>query len=364
MLLKTLNMRTGIIFLVLTILANTGLAQRPSVPNLPYMTAKKAGLDQDSLDDLDEFIGNFEQNDFRSMVLIKDHKLVLEYSYNNTDRTDINDVRSAGKSLTALLLGVAIKDGLVEDLEQDAYSFFPKDKYPNLNEDYKKVKLKHLLDMASGLDADSDDSRTPGNAGKWMDNDEWVSYLLGISLVREPGEKWVYADINSAIIGAIIEETSGMSLDDYAREKVFGPLGITKYYWYTNPSNQTVASGTLFLSTLDFAKIGVLVANEGKYGDQQIVPAEYIEQIKASKNYDISELWSLWDSYGMLWYKNQGTIRGKTVDYLWASGNGGNQLIVVPEEELVIALSSTAYGQSYAHARTRAIVNKVFGAFE
>ncbi|MEL6867539.1 MAG: serine hydrolase [Bacteroidota bacterium] len=298
------------------------------------------------------------------MVVIKGHKLVLEYAYNSTERSDINDVRSAGKSLTALLLGIAIKDGLVKDLEQDVYSFFSIDKYPNLHEDYKKVKIKHLLDMASGLDADSDDWKTPGNAGQWMDKDDWVSYLLGIPLKRQPGEKWVYADINSALIGAIIEETSGKSLNDYAKEKVFTPLGIKKYYWYTNPSNQTVASGTLYLSTLDFAKLGVLVANEGKFGNHQIVPADYIEQLIACKNFDIAELWSLWDAYGMLWYKNQGIIRGKKVDYLWASGNGGNQLIVVPEEELIVALSSTAYGQKYAHPRTRAILDKLFGAIE
>jgi len=358
------NMKTTLMLLLLTMGMSCMNAQRTSVPNLPYLTAAEAGFNQDSLDVLDDFISAFDQNDFRSMVVIKDHKLVLEYAYNNTGRSDINDIRSAGKSFTALLLGIAIEEGLVNNLEQDVYSFFSKAKYPNLHPDLKKVKIKHLLNMSSGLDADSDDWETPGNAGKWMEKDEWVSYILGIPLKWEPGTRWVYADINTALIGAIIEERSGKSLDDFAKEKVFKPLGIKKYYWYTNPANQTVASGTLFLSTLDFAKLGLLVANEGKYGDHQIVPAKYIQQVIASKTFDLSDRWSLWDSYGMLWYKNQGTIRGKTVDYLWASGNGGNQLIVVPEEELVIALSSTAYGQRYAHRRSRDILNKFFGVIE
>lgn len=339
-------------------------AQYPPIPNLPTISPGEAGFNRDSINALDDFISDFEQNDFRGMVVIKDHQIAIEYFYNRTERSDINDIRSAGKSFTALLLGIAIEEGLVQDVDQDVYSFFSKEKYPTLHADLKKVKIKHLLDMSSGLDADSDDWKTPGNAGQWMGKDEWVSYLLGIKLVREPGKKWVYADINSALIGAIIEETSGMSLNDFAKKKVFEPLGIHKYYWYTNPSNQTVASGTLFLSTLDFAKLGVLVANEGKWGQQQIIPEDYIEKIIAAKHFDLSEYWSLFDKYGMLWYKNQEVFNGKSIDYLWASGNGGNHLIIVPEKELVIALTSTAYGQRYMHTRSRAILNKLLNALE
>ena len=352
---------TLLIFLIISILA---IGQRPSIPNLPPISVEEAGFSQDSLNVLDDYISDYEQNDFRGMVIIKDHKIVIEYFYNSTERSDINDIRSAGKSLTALLLGIAIEEGFVKDLDQNVYSFFSKEKYPDLNEDLKKVKISHLLSMSSGLDADSDDWKTPGNAGQWMGKDDWVSYILSIPLKRKPGKRWVYADINVALIGAIIEETTGMSLNDYAKTKIFDPLGIKKYYWYTNPSNQTVAAGTLYLSTLDFAKIGVLVANEGKWADKQIIPQTYIKQIIDTKDFDISKQSPLWDNYGMLWYKNQATIRGKKVDFLWASGNGGNHLIVVPEEELVIALTSTAYGYGYGQLRSRIILKKLFKAMQ
>lgn len=351
----------AILTLSLLYISICAYSQYPPIPNLPEISLEEAGLNKDSINALDDFISDFEQNDFRGMVVIKNHKIAIEYFYTNTERSDINDVRSAGKSFTALLLGIALEEGLVKDLDQTVYSFFSKEKYPSLNEDLKKIKIEHLLHMSSGLDADSDDWKTPGNAGKWMGKDDWTSYILSIGLKRNPGKRWVYADINSALIGAIIEETSGMSLNDYASERVFKPLGIKKYYWYTNPSNQTVASGTLFLSTLDFAKLGVLVANEGKWADQQIIPAEYVEKIIKSKKFEIYDIWS----YGMLWYKNKAIIKGKEVEYLWASGNGGNHLIIVPEEELVISLTSTAYGQrQYMHARSRAIMNRIFNALE
>ncbi len=348
--------------ILLLVVSSFATAQRTSIPDLPPVSVEEAGFSQDSLDALDRYIDSHEQNDFRGLTIIKDHKVVIEYFYNNTERADIIDIRSAGKSLTALLLGIAIEDGLVKDIEQNVYSFFSKEKYPQLNEELKEVKIKHLLSMSSGLDADSDDWKTPGNAGQWMDKNDWVSYILSIPLKRKPGESWVYADINSALIGAIIEETSGMSLNDYAKEKVFTPLGIKKYYWYTNPSNQTVASGTLYLSTLDFAKLGVLVANEGKWANQEIIPADYIQQVITSKTFEGQKSRTIWDAYGMLWYKRQATIRDEKVDYIWASGNGGNHLIVVPAEKLVIALTSTAYGYGYGQLRSYTIHKKLFEA--
>lgn len=345
-------------------LTTISFAQRPPIPDLPAIIPEEAGFSQDSLNALDDFISGFEQNDFTGMVVIRDHKIVIEYFYTNNWRTDINDVRSVGKSITSLLLGVAMEDGIVSNLDQDVYSFFSKEKYPMLHEDYKNVKIRDLLNMASGLDADSDRWETPGNAGQWMGKDEWLTYLLGISQPNEPGKNWVYADINAALIGAIIEEKTGMSLRDYADEKVFKPLGITKYFWYTNPANQTVAAGTLFLSTLDLAKIGVLVANEGKWADQQIIPQDYIELLIESKGISDPANAAIWDSYSMFWYKTQAISNGREIDYLWASGNGGNQLIVIPEENMVISLTATAYGYRYGHRRTRAVLRKLFDAFE
>lgn len=357
-------MKSSYLIILFFALSLNILAQRPPIPNLPRIDIEEAGFNMDSINALDQFIYNSEQNDFKGMVVIKDHKIAIEYFYNNTERSDINDIRSAGKSITALLLGVAIDQGLVKNLDQDVYSFFSREKYPKLHKDLKKVKIKHLLNLSSGLDADSDEWRTPGHAGKWMGKDDWVSYILSIPLVEEPGENWVYADINVALIGAIIEETSGMSLDDFARKHIFDHLNIHKYYWYTNKSNQTVAAGTLYLSNLDFAKLGVLVANNGQWGDTQIISQDYIEHVVSSKTFDISEYSFLWDSYGMLWYKNQIDIKGEKIDFLWASGNGGNHLIVVPEDNMVVALSSTAYGYFYGQTRSREILMKLLNAME
>ncbi len=362
-LLKHNQMRL-LILLSCLCLSISSYGQRKAIPNLPLVSLEDAGFNRDSIDNLIARINDTQQKDFRGLVVIKDNKIVIERYFNSFWRNHIHDIRSAGKSITALLLGVAIEEGLVQNLEQDVYSFFPKEKYPSMHEDYKKVKLIHLLNMVSGLDADSDDNQTPGNAGQWIAKDEWVKYLLSIPLANTPGKKWAYADINAVLIGAIIEEKSGMSLRDFAKQKVFGPLEIKEFYWYTNAANQTGAAGNLYLSTLDFAKLGLLVANKGKWVDTQLADYDYMNRLLTEQSPDIGNWNPLADAYGILWYKSQRSFGTKEVSYLWASGNGGNHLVVVPKENMVIALTSGSYGSWYGHTRAYAILAKVLNALK
>ena len=351
-----------VLLLILSPILSYG--QRPPIPDLPAISPEEAGFDRDSINALDDIIDNFEQRDYRALMVIKDNKIVLEYYYNSFWRNHIHDIRSAGKSITAILLGVAIQEGLVRDLNQDVYSFFSKDKYPSLHEDYKKIKLIHLLNMTSGLDADSDDRSTPGNAGQWIAKDDWLNYLLGIPLVDKPGSKWVYADINAVLIGAIIEETSGMSLRDFAQQQVFEPLHIKEFYWYTNAANQTGAAGNLYISALDFAKLGLLVANKGKWADTQLADPDYMNRLLTENSPAIGDYNPLADGYGMLWYRSTRTFGDKEVSYLWASGNGGNHLAILPEENMVVAMTAGAYGNWFPHTRAYYILGKVVQAMK
>ncbi len=353
-----------ILILLLLCFHGSTYAQLKAVSYLPVISPDAAGFNKDSITALNDTLSKFRQRDYRGLVVIKNNKIVIENYYNTFWRNHIHDIRSAGKSITALLLGVAIKEGLVKNLDQDVFSFFSKEKYPSMHEDYKKVKLIHLLNMVSGLDANSDDPKTPGSEGKWIAKDEWVNYLLSIPLARKPGEKWIYADINAVLIGAIIEEKSGMSLREFARQKVFAPLEIKEFYWYTNAANQTGGAGNLYLSTLDFAKLGLLVADKGKWGNKQLADYDYMNRLLEKNSPAIGDYNPLADGYGMLWYRSKRKFGTKEVNYLWASGNGGNHLVVVPEENMVVAMTSGAYGNWYPHTRVYFILGKIFQALE
>jgi len=334
-----------------------------TIPELVESNIENSSFRQDSISKLLRLIQETPHKDFRGLVVIEKNKIVIEQYYNTFWQISVHDIRSAGKSITAMLLGIAMKQGLVESLEQDVYSFFSKEKYPTLHEDLKKVKLKHLLDMASGLDADTDNTETSGHAVHWMAKDDWKPYILSVPQISPPGKRWVYADINALLIGAIIEEKSGLSLKDYAQQHLFDPLGIKQVYWYTNASNQTGAAGNLYISALDFAKLGLLISNKGKVGNEQIISQNYIEQL-SNKTLDLTEVFGTPTSYGMFWYKSSKTLQGETIDYLYASGNGGNHLVVIPEKEIVIALTSSAYGPGYGQGRSYAIWDMLLESFK
>ncbi len=331
---------------------------------LPTMSLEDAGFNRDSIENIINLINETRHKDFRGFVVIKENHIVIEEYFNTFWRNTIHDVRSAGKSVTAMLLGIAIKEGLIENIDQNVYSLFSELKNPSINKEYQKIKLKHLLDMSSGLDADSDYPSSIGHAGNWIARDDWKEYALNVPLKSNPGEAFVYADINPLLIGLAIEEASGMSLKDYAQEKLFDPLGIQQVYWYTNAANQTGAAGNLYISALDFAKLGMLITNEGRWGEQQIIESDYINLILNSRNPAIVDVWPWVDSYGMFWYKKAGNFNGKKRSYIYGSGIGGNHLIVLPEEKLVIAIISSAYGQPYQHGRSYAVMEKIFTAME
>jgi CubicO group peptidase (beta-lactamase class C family) len=163
------------------------------------------------------------------------------------------------------------------------------------------------------------------------------------------------------LIGAIIEEASGKKLADFAREHLFSKLGIREFYWYTGPGGRTGPMGNLYLSTLDFARIGQLIINKGVWQGQQVVSSHWIDMLDDVK-FDISKSNPFVTGYGYLWYTGLKKVNNKKYNYICASGNGGNLLFVVPSENLVVSLTSSAYGQGYGHQRSHNIFHLILKA--
>ena len=334
----------------------TDKLKRP-MPDLPTANLESVSIDKDTIARVIHLINTNPPNDFRGLVVIKDNRLVVEEYFNTYWRETIHDVRSAGKSVTSLLLGIAIDKGLVRNTEQSVCDFFPSPKFAKpKTEKHKSIKIKHLLAMSSGLSADDDDSNSPGGTGNWLTQDHWVDFAMSLPMIFEPGKKFVYNDICPMLVGAIIEETSGKKLADFAEENLFRPLAIKEHYWYTAPNGSTAPMGNLYLSTVDFAKIGLLVLNKGTWQGKRIVSAAWINEMSRSQ---LSLENGFANAYGYFWWRTTKNIHGKSYDCLFASGNGGNVLFVVPGKNLVVALTSSAYGQGYGHHRSRNIFEYV-----
>ena len=327
--------------------------KRP-LAELPLIPATAVGINPDSIQHLLTLIRTTPPSDFRGLVVLKEGKLVVEEYFNTYWRETIHDIRSAGKSITALLLGIALDKGLIKSEEQSLSEFFPQAK--GLKAD---IKIKHLLMMSSGLAADDDDPNSPGNSSRWLTEPDWVGFALSLPMAFKPGEKFVYNDLSPMLAGAIIEQVSGRKLADFAREYLFTPLGINEFYWYTGVSGHTAPMGNLYLSTLDLAKLGQLMLNKGSWHGQSLIRSDWISRV-GQQQFALSDRYA--QGYGYYWYRSSMSIGRTTYNYLFASGNGGNLLFVVPQADLVVSLTSSAYGQGYSHQRSHTIFELVLKA--
>ena len=189
---------------------------KPPIPELPTASLSEVGLHNDTIQRMLQLIRGVETPDFRGLVVIKDNKLVVEEHFYYW-RENIHDIRSAGKSVTAILLGIAIDKGFIKDVEQPVYEFFPKAKVNiPLTEDHYKIKIKHLLMMSSGLDADSDDINTPGNGIRLIGSKDWIEFGLNLPIAFETGSRWVYNDVCAMLCGAIVQSVTGQNLSEFA----------------------------------------------------------------------------------------------------------------------------------------------------
>ena len=336
----------------------SSLFAQEEIPYLPSAPTAEF-FHKDSIVNLVNLIRNTPPQDFRSLVVIKGDKLVTEEYFHTFWRSSLNDIRSAGKSITGMLMGVAIQQGLVKSVEDQVYDYL--DIAPPTKA-HAAIKIKHLLTMSAGYDADSDDGSTPGQAGQWNYMEDWNPYIQKVPMKRKPGAQWVYSDLNSQLIGKIIENKSGMSLSEFARKYLFGPLGVKEYYWQQSPAGSTVASGNLFITGLDFAKLGWLVLHDGNWLGKQLMSKEYIKAMTGRQIKIDDDYFGFPVDYGYFWYTRTRTIGDKEYTYHYASGNGGNYVIVIPEENMVISLMSSAYGPYHGHGRSNRIFEKVMEA--
>jgi len=316
-------------------------------------------IDQDSIENLINLIKATPPFDFRGLVVLKDDKIVLEEYFATYWRSTIHDIRSAGKSITSILLGIAIDKGLIVSTDQKVFDFFPELK----TKENENITIKHLLMMSSGLDADTFDPKSEGYSMNWIAKKNWVEHVSKLSFTFRSGEKWVYNDASAMLIGAIIEEKSGQKLADFAKDNLFDPLSIKEFYWYTGEGGRTGAMGNLYISTLDFAKIGALMLNQGLWDGERIVSSNWIKEITSPK-ISIEEIVPNAEDYGYFWYMSSKTVNDMDFEYYYASGNGGNMLYILPNEKLVVCLTSSAYGLGRGGFRSNVIFEKILASIK
>jgi len=257
-----------------------------------------------------------------SFLIIKNGKLVCEEYFNRFSREIPHRTASVTKSITSLLIGIAIDKGFIKDVNTTAFEFFPE--YKELRTDaWDKISVKHFLIMSAGLKWDKN------NLNNFHKNDNPIKTILLQEPVYEPGKHFEYISGNMTLLAGIIKQATGMHADAFADKYLFKPLGIKKYDWDINRKNgYPDCGGSLMLRPRDMAKIGLLVLNKGKWENKQIVSEAWIEE--STKVYIESE------EYGYLWWLAWHSIEGHDVRVIFANGWGSQFIFIFPDLDMVM----------------------------
>lgn len=337
-------------------------------------TPEKQGIDASILIDLDEKIKTGQYGYVDEMLIIKNGFAVYNSSYEN-DYVKINKGRdnssslynyynpefhpfykgkkihtmqSVTKSVTSVLIGIAIKAGAIPGVNVKMLDYFDKNKVLNLDDRKKKMTLKNLLTMRTGFDWDetSISYNDPKNPCILMEaSDDWIKFVINYPMAFEPGTIFSYNSGASQLLSAIIKKSTGMYIDEYAEKYLFKSLEIKDYFWKRTPTGYPDTEGGLYLQPKDLAKVGYLLLKNGVWKNKEIVTEEWVKDTVKPHVEDIApnndrNNWGYGYQWWLIPYGNEGK-------YIYTcSGYGGQFLYVIPEYELIAVFTGwNIYGR-------------------
>jgi CubicO group peptidase (beta-lactamase class C family) len=309
------------------------------------------------LSSLEQRIRSGEIANVHSVIVVQHGKTLAEWYFEGADERrgnaigvvkfrpeTIHDVRSVTKSIVSILFGIAQAQGAVKNIDTPALDYFPE--YKDLwTLDRRKITLRHLLSMTSGLHWDENtysytDRRNSETA---MDHaPDRLRYVLEQAIDSAPGTKFRYSGGDVALIGAVIGRATHMPLDQFAKRALFGPIGITHVEWLKDNKGVPYAASGLRLAPRDMVKIGQLMAHNGKDGARQIVPEAWVKASTTPQAL-VEKDESCGFHYGYFWWLVPHCEASKDPGWFSAIGNGGQRIFVVPERDLVIVVTAGLY---------------------
>jgi CubicO group peptidase (beta-lactamase class C family) len=320
-----------------------------------FMTCAVAGAQQQP--ELNEVLKRWDKDehpDLRSVLVIRDGDIVAERYYNGETSETLHDVRSAGKSITSLLVGAAVDRGRIASLEDPVEKYWAAAKGSALG----GVAIKDVLTMRSGLAAFDEDAASPGNEDKMDEASDPLAFALSIPRAAPPGTQYRYNSLTAYSAGILVEQATGQDLETFARTALFAPLGIERWQWGRDVAGHPKGQGNLSLRTRDLGRIGQMVLDKGRYQGRHVLSAAWIQAALAPR-VDISAGDRYADSYGYFWYSKTQTVDGRKIPVFFASGSGGNKIYVIPSLGEVVVVTSSAYGRGYGQLRAENILKAV-----
>lgn len=295
----------------------------------------------------------------RSMLISRKNKLVVEAYFNGWNRERKQDMRSATKSITSALVGIAIDQQVLLDEQVKILDYFQEyDSFDNWDDRKSSITVEDFLRMRTGLSCNDWVFSSPGNEEKMYETEDWIKFILDLPMGLNPGASFSYCTGAPVTLGAVIANASGKSIPNFANEQLFTPLGIKDYVWEFMPSGRADTGGHLHLRSRDMLKLGLLFLNQGVWKGQQLISEEWVQK-STTANGLAGGL-----EYGYLWWVTSWNLDGQEISAYFASGNGGQLIFVIPELEGVVVFTGGQYGADWLPSRLNVMRNIILPAFQ
>jgi len=248
---------------------------------------------------------------------LEDSKIRVEQNFQSDSYwlidEDMHNIFSATKSVTSLLIGIAIDLGYIDNVNQTFFDFFPELLDSTIDDSKTQITIEHLLTMTSGIPDEVEE------------NSNDVQNILDLRLLCEPGEEFYYSSSAVHLLTAIIDRSTDMKVEEFAEEFLFKPIGISRknWTWRDDRDNINIGGWGLFMTQRAMARIGLLCLNSGKWNETQVISANWIEKSTTS---DIEDA-----EYGYLWWIEP--------DCYVAAGMYGQCIFIYPVEEVVVVFT-------------------------
>jgi CubicO group peptidase (beta-lactamase class C family) len=277
-----------------------------------------------------------EDPGIRAITLVRHGTVVLDVRVAPFAAGDLHDIHSCTKSVLSALVGIAIDRGELPGVDTPVLDFFPEYNVENLDDDKRAMTLGHLLTMTAGLHTEDSYLYNWEGLREMQASDDWAQFVLDLPMIAEPGSQFEYSNGVTQLIAIIVQRATGKALEEYAREHLFRPIGITNFEW----EGDNWGYSGLRLDPLDMARLGYLYLHGGEWNGAQVVPADWVKTSTsphATAN-------TLADDYGYQWW-----VDG---NMFMMQGHGGQFVYVVPDLDLVAVFTSALARHQFFYARS------------
>ena len=298
-----------------------------------------------------------------SVLVARHGKLVYEGYFDGDART-LRDTRSATKSITDVLVGIAIDQHKLSGVDARVLALLPERTQKIQNPDPRKsaITVEDFLTMSSPLECDDWNDASRGNEERMYLVEDWAQFILDLPIrgrmhlgekAEAPpyGRNFSYCTGGVFTLSEVLERATGMRTDRYAQEKLFQPLGIADAEWVYSPLNVPQTGGGLRFRSRDLLKIAQLYLDGGRWHGKQIVGEDWV-RTSTTPHAKIDET----TDYGYLWWLKSFQAGDKTFPAFFMSGNGGNKVVAIPSLDMAVVITSTNYNTRGMHEQTEKIL--------